>query len=569
MNSILEREFFSEKEWDSNREFAIEMFSKLRVAGERGDLCYRMTTEEIDKINSFKHPVPFSVSPEDKSLLYFDKTLWLLQETKKLLVRHLVARKKMPVSQDIITPSTIDKIFEKDTKKKPNPEQVEMMVSVPKTRFHFLTGGPGTGKTTAILGLIAALSEKNLLPDIEEIALIAPTGRAAQRMSESIQEKASNLNTKNKDFLQNLRGTTIHSLLKLNPRTGKTEYDGNKVLLKKLLVIDEVSMISLPMMFMLLRAISDSAIVLFLGDQNQLPSVEKGEMLRDFLLFLNSNDFKNNQTLLQKSYRQESAPFISKAGECVIKGEDPFVQFSKEGNQFYFSLAEKAIQPAQEFYWLDLNQEKPNQIREALLNYLWENKFSEMVSRLKEYSDDIKELKLDSFRCLTIYKEGFYGTDSLNEYIAKVALANHKIESVKINKKTYFAGMPILITKNDSFRLLFNGDTGIVLLKNGELRAFFKIEGKIKSFALDTLPEHSPAFFITVHKSQGSEYDSVCLYLPPPREDFGNSDFVESLSNRRILYTAITRAKKELFITGSKSTWTKAIETDYSRLTGF
>lgn len=128
-------------------------------------------------------------------------------------------------------------------------------------------------------------------------------------------------------------------------------------------------------------------------------------------------------------------------------------------------------------------------------------------------------------------------------------------------------GLPILITRNDKNRKLFNGDIGIVLKTEStkELRAVFPIEGKLFQFALDTLPEHEPAFVMSVHKSQGSEYDTIIIYLP----DSIKEEKSHRLLNRQILYTAITRAKKQVILAGNPQTWEIGIANSQNRNTGF
>lgn len=117
-------------------------------------------------------------------------------------------------------------------------------------------------------------------------------------------------------------------------------------------------------------------------------------------------------------------------------------------------------------------------------------------------------------------------------------------------------------------RKLFNGDIGLVVSINSELRAVFPIEDRLYSFALDTLPDHEPAFFLTIHKSQGSEYKSILLYLPPMTALDVDAENNLSILNRRILYTAITRAKERVILMGDYQTWEYGLQSFRKRYTG-
>jgi exodeoxyribonuclease V alpha subunit len=142
----------------------------------------------------------------------------------------------------------------------------------------------------------------------------------------------------------------------------------------------------------------------------------------------------------------------------------------------------------------------------------------------------------------------------------------------KLANYLYYTGLPILITENDGNRKLFNGDIGLVLpvIDKGfvELRGVFAINQKLVSFALDTLPTHEDAYFLSIHKSQGSEYENLLIYLPPINKDIENESN-NLLLNRQIIYTGITRARKPVYLCGSEETWITSLKRFQNRITGF
>lgn len=189
---------------------------------------------------------------------------------------------------------------------------------------------------------------------------------------------------------------------------------------------------------------------------------------------------------------------------------------------------------------------------------------------LKEYLNK----DLNRFKILTILRNGIFGSEFINKELTELILHHKKGNLVQIGTKTYFSGLPILITKNDRVRGVYNGDTGLVLevqTPNGgsELRALFFIEGEIRDFALDTLPPHEPAFAITVHKSQGSEYDSVFIIYPPDPVEPDTAEVSLELFKKEILYTAITRAKRSAFLVSEEKLLEYSLRNRFERLTGF
>jgi exodeoxyribonuclease V alpha subunit len=359
-------------------------------------------------------------------------------------------------------------------------------------RLLFLAGGPGTGKTTTIAELLRLLSESQM-----DIVLAAPTGRAAARMSDSLE----------------LSGRTIHSLLGIFPGQAPRHNRDNQ-LVADLVVVDEASMVDLPLMNALLDALPDDASLLLVGDPDQLPSVEAGALLGDLLYGearAGSEGFvsplKNSVERLTRVYRSGTA--ILAAAAAV-----------REGN---LDTLKAAFRDDGEGVSLHSIRDPESMSRVIASEY------SEAVIAVEENSSTVFEVfrRFSAHAVLTPLRRGSWGVPAMNDRISRILGAT----------LSPFPGMPVMITKNDPSRGIWNGDRGVVLRRNGRLRAFFPEQDDFRDFPLAALPGWEPAWIQTIHKSQGSEFDGVSVLLP---------EGAERLLSREILYTAFTRARKSV-----------------------
>lgn len=484
-------------------------------------------------------------------------------------------------------------------------EQKEALEKALKFPFFVLTGGPGTGKTTVVANVIRGLLRLGY--DLKQIGLAAPTGRAAQRLKESLENTISNLRTKNRldDSISEIPTSTLHRLLEYNPRKRNYKYGINFPLPYRVIILDEVSMVDLHMMYRLMEALSfgsENFRFILLGDPNQLPSVEAGAVLSDLVKSLKRINSENLIELKISHRQEEEFSSISKAAELCVRENISLSEF-QENLPKTSHLDTIFINSAHGFYQTRLDYKslpKKGQPLEArdqtlagnqnfgtgykkewkeFLKRTAEEKILPGLSRLPD-PDSPQELKnylnkdLNRFKILTILRNGIFGSDYINKELTELILHHKKGKLVQIGTKTYFSGLPILITKNDRVRGVYNGDTGLVLevqTPNGgiELRALFYIEGEIRDFALDTLPPHEPAFAITVHKSQGSEYDSVFIIYPPDPSDINTDEVSLELFKKEILYTAITRAKRSAFLISEEKLLEYSLRNRFERLTGF
>ncbi|EQA35989.1 exodeoxyribonuclease V, alpha subunit [Leptospira inadai serovar Lyme str. 10] len=464
-------------------------------------------------------------------------------------------------------------------------EQKEALEAALKSSFFVLTGGPGTGKTTVITSLLRALIRLGY--ETEKIGLAAPTGRAAQRLKESL-ENTLNLNrTKNEldQKLLNLPTATIHRLLGYNPKSNSYKFGKDFRLPYDVIVVDEVSMVDLDLMSYLLRALPNRKREKFrfiiLGDADQLPSVEAGAILSDIVASISSS---SNFFRLSKSHRQEgnASPIFDAAQECIGKNSnvDSLLKstFAIRTNISLDEIVDSKLSGNEAgFYRIPSNFPKNrNQFLEKYVEHWIQPRLTKLPDPNKESIQLIEYISknLNHSRILTVLRQGDYGSEGINREINRILIRKGYKRTLTIGNRTYFPGLPIMITKNDTSRGMFNGDTGIILeaktiTGDSELRAIFLLDGMIRDFALDTLPSHEPAFAITVHKSQGSEYDNIFILYPPDPEKSESKNLTSELFRTEILYTALTRAKRRAVLLADDELLGLSLSKKSERTTGF
>ncbi|PJZ83045.1 exodeoxyribonuclease V subunit alpha [Leptospira harrisiae] len=568
-----------------------ELITNLIEATQNGDLYLSVTNHK--SIENFENKFPFQLEiAEKETRLYFQKTY---KEKKRFEtnIKNLVSVRSENNHTILDKKDEIDFIIADLEKKFCSPlakEQKQAVVESVTSSFRIIAGGPGTGKTTVVSFILQLLNELNELPISNRIALVAPTGRAAQRLTESIQ-KNLNYFPNSTGIVSSLRGQTIHNLLKIFPGVTKPYYGEKRYLPYDLIIMDETSMVDMELMNLFLESVGEKATIILLGDKNQLPSVGQGEVLSDLLQkFTKQGKFISE---LKTNHRSSASSEFSQFAELVKQSFDlPNFKPNFPNPKISEPTENKENQ---DFIWLQ--NEKPKQEdavpfkdwkQNDLIHFLWTDLFLPTASKAtafnwkkedlnKAENKDTLDEMISEYRCLTILRNGYYGIESIQNRILDLAKkhltsahSNTKnIEYRHLAKSFYFEGMPIIIKRNDQIRKLFNGDIGLVLKIDSELRAVFPIENRLYSFALDTLPEHEPAFFLTIHKSQGSEYNTILLYLPPISSYQSENLKEVPILNRRILYTAVTRAKKKVILMGDFSTWNLGLETYRKRNTGF
>jgi exodeoxyribonuclease V alpha subunit len=576
-------------DWDPSLQDTI---ANLLVQSQSGDLYLPITDDTtIDKMKDY---FPFVIERTGKeNRLYLQKSHSEKRNFESLLFTFLNHKtnqtKNTTITADQI--KTIVSGLETESKIKLAEEQRETIQDVITSNFRVISGGPGTGKTTVVSFILMAFDRLKLLPSMERIALVAPTGRASQRLTESIQRNLEKFQA-DPSLTSNFRGQTIHNLLKINPTTNQAKFGEKRYLPYDFIIMDETSMVDLKLMNLFFSAIHFDTHIILLGDPNQLPSVGQGEVLTDLITTLkNKKEFLSE---LNSNHRFSNDSEFSVFAEIVKQSFDT----NSKTKPFPLPkmITKSDLNLKHDFVWIqgDKKTQSPNRNRheildwnlESLVPFLWETFYLHTANETSKFHWEPNALKdpknkfifesiVNEYRCLTILRNGYFGIEAIQGQIlryAKKQLTNPKnefhLKYRQLSKSFYFEGMPIIIQSNDPMRKLFNGDIGLVVSIHSELRAVFPIEDRLYSFALDTLPDHEPAFFLTIHKSQGSEYKSILLYLPPMNVLDVDSENNLSILNRRILYTAITRAKERVILLGDYQTWEYGLQSFRKRYTG-
>ncbi len=393
-----------------------------------------------------------------------------------------------------------------------------------RRRLAIISGGPGTGKThtvTAILALLSELSETPL-----RIALAAPTGKAAARLSESIRRAKPRIPCS--DALRETipeEARTLHRLLGLRPGRVEPRHNADNPLPVDLLVVDEASMIDLPMMARLLAALPPEARLILLGDKDQLASVEAGSVFADISA---AEGLRDCVALLRHSYRFAGEEGIGRLAAAVNAGDARAALSLLHGPSAdvgLFRAQDGALEST------------------ALAHY-----------RAIFEADDAETAlaSMERFRILCAVRGGPHGVERLNRRIERA-----------LGRSGHYRGRPIMITRNDYAVGLFNGDIGILwpdAEAGGALRAWFiRPDGSVQRLPPSRLPEHESAYAMTIHKSQGSEFDQVLLVLP---------DEESELLSRELLYTGITRARQGVVIRAGDALLERCIHGRTRRLSG-
>ncbi|NNF45195.1 MAG: exodeoxyribonuclease V subunit alpha [Desulfofustis sp.] len=399
-------------------------------------------------------------------------------------------------------------------------------------KFCIISGGPGTGKTTLIISIISQLLDRHGT-DLR-IALAAPTGKAALRMQESIKTQLHELTLEPALAARfPAQATTLHRLLGLGRRPGRTTSQRSDPLVHDVVVVDEASMVDLAMMWRLSHALKKDARLILLGDRDQLASVESGAVLADCI-----DSLPNNVARLKKSYRFNRS--IARLAEKIKTGAADEAWKSVTGSD----NSAVAVAPAD---WLNA----------CIAEYRHFLSLAEETADPIHYDAVFKRFK--RFRVLCALRKGPSGAEEINLRIEQAL----KTMKIRTDAEGWYSGKPVLITSNDYDLDLFNGDIGICLpdsASDGVLRLWFEgSDGSFKKILPSQVPLHEPGWALTIHKSQGSEFEEVVVVLP---------EIDNRVLCRELLYTAVTRARARLSLVAQEDIFKSSVEKKTLRHSG-
>ena len=443
-------------------------------------------------------------------------------------------------------------------------------------RFSVIAGGPGTGKTTTVARILALLDEQAAAAGVPPplVALAAPTGKAAARLEEAVHTEAATLDVSEttKARLLATSASTLHRLLGWRPDSNNRfrHHRGNR-LPHDVVIVDETSMVSLSLMARLVEAVRTGARLVLVGDPEQLASVEAGAVLGDIVgpaggAMLMSEEA--GKVLAQAADHQvHTSP--PPPGATVGDGIIVLHQVHRYGGAIA-TLAEAirrgdsegalAVlrQGSADVEWIPDDMAAPGTARALLPIRQAVVAAGRRVTEAARAGDAKTAIEaLGAFRILCAHRRGTHGVDS---WMARVEgwLAT-EIEGFAV-EGTWYVGRPLLVTENDYGLRLFNGDTGVVIAaRAGRVAAVFERRGELLEFSPTRLAAVDTVYAMTVHKSQGSQFDRVAVVLPDP---------ASPILTRELLYTAVTRARRHLILAGTEAAVRAAVTRPIARASG-
>ena len=543
--------------------------SRLRAEAKSAALqaCFALFDQEPDWTATLLRSRAVSAGDEPTPLVLTGERLYLNRMWRyERAVARFFSEANQPLPHDSAdVQRTLNALFTSD--EAVNWQKVAAAVALTR-RISVISGGPGTGKTTTVARLLAALIQ---MAGEEKcrIRLAAPTGKAAARLTESLGGALQKLPlTEAQRARFPTEASTLHRLLGAQPGSQRLRYHAGNPLHLDVLVVDEASMIDLTMMSRLIDALPPHARVIFLGDRDQLASVEAGAVLGDICTWASAGftvrraqelasmtgcemegnvspvagALRDSLCLLQKSYRFGSDSGIGQLAAAVNRGDRHAIRSVFDGK--FSDIEKKQLQSGEEYLAM---------LEDALQGY------QHFLDSVQQQASEAEILAaFGRYQLLCALRDGPFGVAGLNEKLEQVLAQKRRIDRQPHSR--WYEGRPVMISRNDSALGLFNGDIGIALDRGQGLRVWFQMpDGSVKSVQPSRLPEHETAWAMTVHKSQGSEFDHAALILP---------NQMSPVVTRELVYTAITRARRRLSLYADEGVLTQAVTTRTERRSG-
>lgn len=501
------------------------LIAELSYQQSQGHNCIHLDVAEQELILASGLATESGLSPLilEKDRLYLHRYWFyekrLAQAIKKMLDRSFLNKDLDPLLDRYF----IELIDEVDWQREATKKSLNQAFSI-------ISGGPGTGKTTTVVKILALLQELALKQNESlHIALAAPTGKAAMRLQESI-GSSKNLLPCSEAIKKQIPETvtTIHHLLGALASSPYFKHDSANPLVYDLVVVDEASMVDLALMSKLVDALKSSSRIILLGDKDQLASVESGAVLADLTAAIPGHTVE-----LKKSYRFQG--HIKALADTV-----------------------NAQETEQAWKLLESDSQQVTLLKDNLIDYA--------VTQYIPYLDEIDKkmgLKLvlaafSQFQVLCSNRHGVNGVIEVNNKIEEDLSRQNRVQITG----QWYVGRPIMVIENNAAMQLFNGDIGICLYDETirKLAVFFqRADGSIKKLLPSRIPAHETVFAMTIHKSQGSEFDECLCVL---------ADKINPVLTKELIYTAITRAKTKLKISTSYTVFSQALRQKVIRYGG-
>ena len=439
--------------------------------------------------------------------------------------------RSVPVTDEALLETSLGRVF-------PGAESAEQRAACHRAATQsttVITGGPGTGKTTAVAGLLVALVEQaEQRGEVLRIALAAPTGKAAARLEQSVRDSATRFDATDRDRIADVAAMTMHRLLRQHPgnRT-RFRFDRGNRLPHDLVVVDEASMVSLTMMARLLEAVRPEARLVLVGDPDQLSSVDAGAVLTDLV---RGYEHRVDSPVAALTTAHRYGEEIRELAEALRLGDaDRAVAALRSGGD--------AVE------WVT-DADPAHTIRSAVLPHAL------AVHDAAAAGEAERALAaLDRHRLLCAHRDGPFGVRHWNRRIEQWLTAE---TGISVHDADY-PGRPLLVASNDYTLGVFNGDTGVIVASPRGPRAAIATGAGFVELAPSRLGDVETMHAMTIHKSQGSQADEITVLLP---------DEDSRLLTRELFYTAVTRAQRKVRVIGGESAVRAAIARQALRASG-
>ncbi|KRE97025.1 exodeoxyribonuclease V subunit alpha [Frateuria sp. Soil773] len=496
-------------------------------------------------------PSPFVIDGEGRFYLWRN-------HAHEAAVARLLRERRGAQAQAAVDEALLDELFQGD-RSAAVLRQREAVARAAGRRLFVLTGGPGTGKTTTVLRMLLMLQRQAGGP--LAIQAGAPTGKAAQRLMQSLrqgkQALAASLDGAWAPLLAAIpdaEALTLHRMLGYDPRRNGFARDGAHPIAADVVVVDEASMVDLAMLHALLAAVRPDATLILVGDADQLTSVAAGSVLMDLVTALEAQQ-ADDIVRLEHSFRAERQ--LVPINRAVRSGDID-------------ALRQAFDAAGADAHWRAMND--ADALRRVLAD--WCGQLAELPIRptlpaRTQDGDDARAAQavqalraLARRQLLSALREESFGARALNAWIEQRLKRLWGVPEDRV----WYAGRAVLITRNDYAARLYNGDVGLCLAEaDGSLRVWFETvdadgHATARSFAPGTLPLHEGGFAITVHKSQGSEYDLAAVLLPPDPD--------HRILSRQLLYTGLSRARRQVELWASPPAAAAALARPIERVSG-
>ncbi len=420
-------------------------------------------------------------------------------------------------------------------------------------RLEVIAGGPGTGKTTRVARVVAELIDRAVAAGERPplVALAAPTGKAAARLQEAVHEETAQLSVGEsvRELLMGLRASTLHRLLGWRPGShSRFAHDRGNRLPHDVVIVDETSMVSLSLMARLVEAVRPEARLILVGDPGQLTSIEAGVVLADIV---DAGPEGEGVVVLKRVHRYGGG--IAALADAIRQGDGDATVAALRG-------------APDEITWLPIDVDET----EAGFELVRDRAIAaglDVVRAAREGEASEALVALGRFRLLCAHRRGPYGVGDWSSRIQGWLAPD--IEDIE---QRDFVGRPLLVTENDYELGLYNGDTGVIVAGTrtrtrtgtgtgaGERpAAAFERGGEVLRFSPLRLGAVDTVFAMTIHKSQGSQFDTAAVLLPAPSS---------RILTRELLYTGVTRARRELILVGTEAAVRQAVERPVARASG-